>query len=125
VFPKTAGASSKINGTCRARPYTAPIEIASSATTAHVGGCAERGRGVRGGDSLRGDMLADVFFEFAMEPITQPTKNPEAFWPQGWRVSRKSNRPLRPPLGANNHDAADDAGDDDNRFSEYGKHLKP
>ena len=101
-----------------------PTNKANSAATAQAGGPSLR----TGGSLPRSFALAattDRVFVFRLDMASRTIKNPEAFG-LGVGMSRtESNRPSRPPMGANNHDAADNAGDGDGRLGGRDNHLKP
>lgn len=63
---------------------------------------------------------ADRAFNFREVIAECAIKNPEAFGLRVGMFRAESNRPSRPPVGANNHDAA---GNDDSRLGERDKHL--
>ena len=99
------------------------IETVKTTATAQASGPSLRAR-----DSLPRSFAlaagADRVFIFRVDMALGTIKNPEAF---GLRVGvfrTESNRPSRPPMGANNHDAADGASDGDGQLGERDNHLK-
>src|SRR3954468_19657971 len=113
-----------MNGVLSAGTYTTPIRNANNTAAAQV--C---GPSLRANDWLSRSVTlaagADRIFAFRFGMPLHTIKNPEAF---GLRVGvfrTESNRPSRPPIGADNHDAADNAGSGDGRLGERDNHWKP
>ena len=95
------------------------IEIARTTATIQAGGASRR----TGNSLLRSVVpaaVADRVFVFREVMAERAIKNPEAFGLRVGMFRAESNRPSRPPMGANNHDAA---GGDDRRLGERDKHL--